>query len=883
MKTKIATTFGLALMLGLGLFATMLALGTFSSAPQVNALGFITSEAGVVVVPTKAREIGEYTIQVTAAETVGVDGTFYVKFNTKTTVPSSISTSNVTLKADAVTGTGTADQVVNPSRITVSGKEVKLTVPDMDPSTAAASLGQQGIAAGKVTIVFSQAAGIQNPNLATAAATLQVWTSAETTKITSAVYTITSSLTNSSSLKARTDVITTSGVGMNASAATVKIYLIKTTTLALAEAIATDPTLATVEEVGSGSIDANGVFSGTWTVDSGTAGGGFIRIRDSAAAPVTYHATTRFEQKAGATGVGTENADGNIEAIPGGTVKVDLVDFTASAVMNTATSATIGGAAMTSTALTLPSTGNTLAATPHKFVVPTATLLGTHTITITDGTLSATFKLEVVTGQKDLTVTPATASIGQFVTVSGTGFTKSVAIAAGSLTGSGSAVLNTGTEISVDSAGNWSYTTRLDTIETSASRVSDAYTITAVQGTKTGKSTAAGFSRTPRTLTISPTTAAPGTNVTVSGTGMTVDTGEVTATAEVTISISGTIALSGTFKFPINTDGTYNGTISVPNNEVAGTFTITATDNASLLNVVAPARTNRTATATLKVPSGSVTVDPVSQTTGGTVTVTGADFPPSRTASILTIGGADAIPVSGVTTDINGTFSVEIEVPAQTNGGSLLPGVKIITVTIGQISGSTTSFAIPNPTFTIDPVTAAVEAQITVTGTGFNALTSVDVLTIGNADVKPSPAPRATSTGELEAFTIEIPALNPGTYTVVMQTGTAFSATATFTALAAPAATATPVAETVTEGTPTEVFSAAVESVPGLQVWSFDGATQTWAFFDATLAEEHPANDLAQVESGDGVWMFNDTDSNQSVDILGRSATLYPGWNLIGL
>jgi len=342
------------------------------------------------------------------------------------------------------------------------------------------------------------------------------------------------------------------------------------------------------------------------------------------------------------------------------------------------------------------------------------------------------------------------------------------------------------------------------------------------------------------------------------------------------------MTLTGTYRFPVAADGTFSGTITIPGNETGGTKTITVTDNANLLEGAA-ATADRTATATLTVPSGSVTVTPSSGSTGEVVTIVGTDFPPSRTASVLTIDGADAIPAGGVLTDLNGRFEITTEVPAQINGGSLLPGVKIVSAKVGEITGSTTAFSVANPSFTITPITAAVEEYITIAGTGYNALTSVSVLTIGSADVKPSPAPRATRTGGLEAFQVQIPALNPGTYTVVMQTGTSFSATSTFTALAAPEATATPVAETVTEGTPTEVFSAVVESVPGLQVWSFDGATQTWAFFDATLVEDHPANDLAQVESGDGVWMFNDTDSNQSVDILGRSATLYPGWNLVGL
>jgi len=347
----------------------------------------------------------------------------------------------------------------------------------------------------------------------------------------------------------------------------------------------------------------------------------------------------------------------------------------------------------------------------------------------------------------------------------------------------------------------------------------------------------------------------------------------------VTISANG-VALTGSFVFPINTDGTYSGTITLPANEEAGDLTIKATDNAAALN--ANATVNRTATDKLEVPSGTVTPLPLSASTGESITISGINFPPNRTASVLTIGGADAIPTGGVTTLNDGTFSISLEVPAQGTGGSLLPGAKIINVTFGQINGSTTDFSVPNPRIELDITEALVEDTIVITGFGFNALTSVTTLTIGTADVNPSPAPRASRSGDLTA-SVKIPALNPGTYTVVLQTGTQFSATATFTALAAaPEPTAVSV-EVVTQGTPTDIFAEAVEAVAGFQVWSFDAETQSWAFYDPALGEGHPANDLEQVQAGDAVWMFNGTDSTQEVAVTGGTRNLFPGWNLVSI
>ena len=845
MKTKIATTFGLALMLGLGIFGTMLALGLFSSAPRAHANVAVGT---VTVSPTKAREVAQYTIQVTARDDVAVGERVFVKFPSGTTVPSVISTANISIKSSLVTGaSGSPNQLQNPSSVVVAGREIQITVPDLDqPST---SNGDNGIGVGaSITITFLQAAGVQNPNTAKATYQLEAWSETEPTKVRSVAYAIHSDITISSTSKPRGDVITVTGVGLNGGCATCNIRFVR------------DPEDKTIH--GTGSIDSSGVFAGTFSVDSGTASATAVEalaveVTDATGSTFTSDdscdtcdpnkVAQTFQNKAGATPRATS-------AVVTGTVTVDLVDFTATSTATIADGSTsigrlpaankpVGDFFIDSDA----GSGTTPSAAPYKFVVPDGTVLGTHVITITDGTKTATFNLDVLTNQKTLTVTPATASIGQSITITGTGFSKSGTIAIGDVTGSGGGVLNTAA-ITVDTAGNWSLSTRLDTVEASASRTSDSYTVAARDsGGIVGKSTSAGFSRTPRALTLDPASAAPGDAVTVSGTGMTVDTNEVTTTAEVTIS-SSRVALTGTFKFPVATDGTFSGTINIPTSEVAGTVTLTATDNAEALNANATA--NRTATATLTVPSGAVTVSPASATTGQTVTVTGTGFPPNRTASALTIDGADAIPTGGITTAADGTFSAEIEVPARTVGGSLLPGVKIVSVTVGAINGTTTGFTVPQPTITLEPSSAAVEGTVVITASGFDALTSVSTLTIGHADVNPSPAPRASRTGDITA-TVTIPALNIGTYTVVMQTGTSFSGTATFTAIAAavtPGVTSVGPSSGSTAGG-TAVTIAGTDFADGATV-TFGGTAATDVTFASSisLTATTPAGDAGAVD-----------------------------------
>ena len=97
MRTQIRTSFGLALMLALGILLTMLALGMFSTVPVVRA---DVADATVKLSPDKARDIAQYTVKFTVDADVAVGQRVFVTFPSGTTVPSSISSANITIKAD---------------------------------------------------------------------------------------------------------------------------------------------------------------------------------------------------------------------------------------------------------------------------------------------------------------------------------------------------------------------------------------------------------------------------------------------------------------------------------------------------------------------------------------------------------------------------------------------------------------------------------------------------------------------------------------------------------------------------------------------------------------------------------------------------------------
>jgi len=252
------------------------------------------------------------------------------------------------------------------------------------------------------------------------------------------------------------------------------------------------------------------------------------------------------------------------------------------------------------------------------------------------------------------------------------------------------------------------------------------------------------------------------------------------------------------------------------------------------------------------------------------VTITGTGFPPLTTASALTIGAANAMPTAGIITDINGSYTQLVEVPAATTGGSLTPGTQIISTTVGAITGSSTLFSTPSPTITISPAEASVEDTVTITGLGFNSLQTVTTLDIGSASAIPSPAPRASRNGTITTD-ITIPLLNAGSYTVTVSNGGSFSGSATFTAIAAKVVVASTADDT------SVIFADVIANDDNLvRVWRFSNADQSWSFFDPRPAFE-AANTLAKTGAGDIVWV------NVNTEETFQSGTLFPGWNLISL
>jgi hypothetical protein len=887
MNTKIGTSFGLVLLMVIGVIAAMFAMGNFTPKP-VGAAG--VAEIAVTVTPVTAKSIGQYTIAVSGGvgglNEIPVGGTITVTFGSKYTVPSSIATSDIKLKATVVsggTGSPSAGRLNNAETVTISGRAVTITVPDMDKT---AGNGDQAIGAsaagvaGTFTLTFTQAAGIENPEVAQAIAsgtgtgsiTVNTSSSGTSTAVGAASVTAFTSFTKftpASGIRGAT--ITVTGGGFAKTCDDCKIRLNPQDSV-----LPTTGAGGTAFN-GSGSIDADGVFTGTILLSSSTKAGGYIWVTDAIGG--SQVSTTLLVQKPSAVPTSTSSK-------PGSTVSTVLTDWNTDDSFD-ATSVVIGSTTATATALTLSGTA-TATLIPFKFKVPATTGVGTHKVVITSDSGLKTANYMLTISLRELTVTPATAAPGQSITISGTGFDKSDTIAVGDLTmkagtGATSAAVNAAI-ITTDTLGAWNYATTMPTLKaTSCSACSATIVFTATDsstsGAKVGVSDTA-FARTARGVTLSPTTINPGGSLTVSASGFAVDTSSTGATFTVSVSTdtagASPVVLVGTYVFPLGADGTGVGTVTLPTTVTAGTLYVTVTDNASVIHktvALAPQganNENNTKQVSITVPKGILTMTPLSASTGEMVTMTGSNFPPNTTATTLTIGSATAMPAAGIITDAVGGFTATVEVPADTSGGSLSPGSHIVLAKVGEITGTTTTFSTPNPSIIISPSTASVEEVITISGIGFNSLGTVTVLNIGSASALPSPAPRASRSGVVETD-VTVPLLNPGTYTVTMTNATGFSASSTFIAVAAKVVAAS------TADNTEAIFADVIANDDSLvRVWRFSNADQSWDFYDPRPAFAS-ANTLAKTGAGDIVWV------NVTAEQTFQSGTLFPGWNLISL
>jgi hypothetical protein len=419
-------------------------------------------------------------------------------------------------------------------------------------------------------------------------------------------------------------------------------------------------------------------------------------------------------------------------------------------------------------------------------------------------------------------------------------------------------------------------TQTLPTDVTIAAGVDEGFSITVASGTPLGtqkvnmSSTAGGEKTTGRyttvdiigaPVTVSPSTAVAGQEVTVTGTGFTKsdDLDTITVGGQtVTNTSSGGLDTSDTIAANVETDssGNFSTSFLIPDSSTtrtAGSHKILVTDDGGLTGEVF-----------VTVPGRTITLSSDSSKRGSEVTVTGTGYEAKGTVAMTYLSGTTSTTLGSATADSYGDFTKVVTIPNTPS----IPSTNTITGAITSGGSKTSTHKIPASAIEVDVSEQTTGESVTVTGSGFPAYASVATMTIGGLDVRPTPAPSTDVDGGFTS-TVMVPGLTAGNHTVKV---TASSVTGSIS-LKVIATTA----EVIAVSTATaDVFGDSIAADNLVRVWRFDNASQEWSFYDPRPAFAS-ANTMDDTASGDIVWV------NVTAEESFQDGTLFPGWNLISL
>lgn len=388
-----------------------------------------------------------------------------------------------------------------------------------------------------------------------------------------------------------------------------------------------------------------------------------------------------------------------------------------------------------------------------------------------------------------VTASATTATEGGTVTITGGGFTPSrvVNLSGGVVTGSGT----------TDTSGNFS-------IAGTKSATAGPTAVTATDGDGNAQATATTVSLRP---SITATTSGKAQDtVTIEGRNFTVGS-NVAAVTAITLGGTALAAANVTSTIPAvhtNRDLTdavlddFRIYIKIPSGTGSGVRRIVVTDAGAA-----------TANTTITVTGRAVSISPSSGPVGTIVTVTGTGFPasvPAAAANIVSVGGSTAS--SGQTTlstDTQGGFSTQFAIPTLAAGSHTVMGSFLGPRDAAANTGfSAFTVTAATGTVSLSPATGPRGTSVTVTGTGFNATTQVNVgsLTLGGAAWNTTAAIAVDGFGGLAASTQSVPAGSAyGSNTVVATDTGVRSGVASFEVTQPTIASATtsgPIGSTVT-------------------------------------------------------------------------------------
>ena len=266
---------------------------------------------------------------------------------------------------------------------------------------------------------------------------------------------------------------------------------------------------------------------------------------------------------------------------------------------------------------------------------------------------------------------------------------------------------------------------------------------------------------------------------------------------------------------------------------------------------------------TLTVPEPTIAVTPPSSRRGTDVTVEGTGFPAEKNITVA-YGAAEPGIATGRTDD-TGVFTASFRIPSTaTIGGSV--DIKASVTVEGTTYSDTESHMVPDKEITVTPEVVRSGDTITITGTGFPRFSDVGVKF---ADL----GWRATTaqTDDVGDFTVSVtvPGMDVGTRVLQVRAPNTIDGESDSWVLTVPEAPSARAVE--------DVFAALIGNGSLQTIWAYDFATGGWSSY-TTDPETSFGNDLFEVESGDILYINVTGEQSFSHQ---KGNTLPDGWSLI--
>ena len=326
----------------------------------------------------------------------------------------------------------------------------------------------------------------------------------------------------------------------------------------------------------------------------------------------------------------------------------------------------------------------------------------------------------------------------------------------------------------------------------------------------------------------------------------------------------------------VDNGGNWSTTIIVP------VTSRTASGGSQRLKVVDSA--GREGSLDLDIATRTLTIDPAVSRVGTNVTLTGTGFPATNTNSRNSAPSVrisyDSRQVTSVTPDSSGSFMITFQVPLNRPS----PSTNIVEARF-EADGpvlTTTIHNVPTGDISLSVAEGVAGTEVTLSASGFKAYTSLQSLNMGGTDIMPDRRPNTGFAGNFET-TFIVPQLGRGTHTVEANVGGTVSS-APFNILddEAPPVRMDPVGAAAA---PADAFAEVIAEDNLITVYHFDPATQSeapnrgWTLYDARPLFMG-GNNLDMVNPG-GFYFVEVSENQMGVTLGGRTMDLYAGLNPI--